>query len=333
MIITPSFCQILFGKSKNDLTQPLTRTQIVVPDITNRRLDVSEMNRTLFGDKIGKGYLITLFILYVCLLVSFYTIFSNSMASNVTFGFTQICDIYESEGVFNDCRVSYWFFLGLCTAIMLVFILREINEQKVIQQMLTNLMLSNIIIVIILSILNIIWEVPINGDSISNEESPPLINLINIGTSIPIILFAALYHISLPSIVEFMGNKKSLNKIIFMVFVVSLVLYSAVGVFVPLGVPDVKGQYNISFRNYSAGYPLSEKPWWTYILSYFIVLYPALGVLAAFPMAAIPLSHNLISFFGLSTKQNSLKIYLIKILCVVLPAMVAFVEYDLVYFI
>ena len=89
---------------------------------------------------------------------------------------------------------------------------------------------------------------------------------------------------------------------------------------------------SLSFRNYSAGYSQSERPWWTYIIEYFVILFPALDVFSGFPLFSISNTNNLISiFYGVEENKEVSKCALfgIKLLSCFPPLFIAVFVSDL----
>lgn len=257
----PTFKEIIFGKSKKNLDEALINIDECVPDITHRRVDLCEMIDVLFGKNWKIIYMISLVFDTIFSLVGYTVVFSASLTSNLNLGFLESCDIYESEGFLSDCRKTYWFYLAILSGIVIYLTLIEMHEQKFIQNVLTILSLINVFLVLAVSISTIVLGVKIDSDQ-PHEFDFKAHNVFNIGLSLPIIMFATIYQTSLPSIIENVGDKTTnINKILKLVLYVSSFVYLSMGLLIPTAISNVYGQYNISFRNYSGGYPLSERPW------------------------------------------------------------------------
>lgn len=71
-------------------------------------------------------------------------------------------------------------------------------------------------------------------------------------------------------------------------------LYALLGIIVPIAIDKVPSMSTLAFRDYSAGYKVSERPWWTLVIEYLIVLFPALDVFSAFPLTTISSNDNII---------------------------------------
>mmetsp|Transcript_14076 Transcript_14076/g.14135 ORF Transcript_14076/g.14135 Transcript_14076/m.14135 type:complete len:295 (+) Transcript_14076:385-1269(+) len=284
--------------------------------------------------KIWKAaYFYSFVITFLLTLSSYAVIFSSSLASNLEIGFLDSCDIYKCSDFSCECWKTYWFFLAIFSAIVIYLTLVEMSEQKVIQNIITASSVLNIIIVVTLSVISIIEDTEIDSDKPLNRSEYSMADISNVGISLPIILFASMIQLSLPSIIDSLNDKRNTIKpILIKALIASLLIYLPMGFIVPMAVSKVYGQYNISFRNYSAGYSQAERPWWTYIFSYFIVLSPAIGILSAFALIAIPLAHNAESYFyGIGSNNVSKRDdLLIKLFVAIIPLAVSAFVYDLV---
>ncbi|CAG9335074.1 unnamed protein product [Blepharisma stoltei] len=330
----PTLKQILFGKNKNktDLETNLISNEDSSSFEITKRIDISEMVEITLGKKWKAVYFYSFVLTFLLTLSSYAVIFSSSLASNLEIGFLDSCDIYKCSEFSCECWKTYWFFLAIFSVIVVYLTLVEMNEQKVIQNIITGSSVLNIIIVITLSVISIIEDTEIDSDRPLNRSDYDIANISNIGISLPIILFASMIQLSLPSIIENLDDKRTnVKPILRNALIASLLIYLPMGFIVPMAVSKVYGQYNISFRNYSAGYSQAERPWWTYIFSYFIVLSPAIGILSAFALIAIPLAHNTESYFyGIGNKNISKREdYLVKLLVVVVPLALSTFVYNL----
>ena len=103
------------------------------------------------------------------------------------------------------------------------------------------------------------------GDSSENNnypKSPPaMYNFKKTNIVIPLILFALMYQLQLPSVAELIMNKEqNLERIIRMVTITSFFFYSALGVVIPFAIENIDEECALNFRNYAAGYSINERP-------------------------------------------------------------------------
>ncbi|CAG9319414.1 unnamed protein product [Blepharisma stoltei] len=328
-IARPSLKILLFGTNqvKSDLNRKILSYEDITPDITKRRIDISEIVDLIFGKHWQTVYLVLIVTVSILALASYGVVFSSSLASNIDIGIVNSCDIYQYEGFFNECKNTYWFYLAIFSGISIYLTLVEISEQKIVQSIIAYISMLNIVVVSSLCIISLAAGTMVDSDEPREGSDFIMADVYNIGTSLPIILLATIYQPSLPSVIEGFKEKLGIKKVLKRALIASLIIYIAMGIFVPLVVPNVHGQYNISFRNYSAGFSQEERPWWTYIIAYFLVLSPALGILSSFPLLAIPIAHNIISSIGLS--KSTIGEYGTKLACCLIPLLIAFFEYNL----
>jgi len=73
-----------------------------------------------------------------------------------------------------------------------------------------------------------------------------------------------------------------------------LIALGAVGVLVSMATGDPIEMSTLNWVGYSAGYGIDERPWWTYIIMYFTILFPAFEVLSVYPIVNIIMSDNIL---------------------------------------
>ncbi|CAG9314267.1 unnamed protein product [Blepharisma stoltei] len=327
----PTWRQILTGqKAGEDL---LEKERTPRPIITSRRFDVTENIRILFGQKWATFYIIILSFYFQGAQLGYVSIFASSFASNIPLPWAKKCDIYETSSYSDSCYENYWIFLIIYAVFMTYLTIKGMKEQRWVQSVLTIMRFIIIGLVLITSIALLIQQKQVDHDVHESFDDPPLAVWTHLSSMASIILFAFVYQIQFPSIAEFVRSRvKNLKRIIIMVAATSFTLYAMLGIIVPMAIHDVKGEVNISFREYSAGYSQSDRPWWTYIIAYIIVLFPAFDVFSSFPLMAIPLSDNVLTMrYGIGeTKNLPFKtVAICRFLCVVLPFSIAFFVYDL----
>lgn len=321
---------------KEILKGTFNKTEIpeeIQPIISDRRFDVSTIAGIIFGQKFGVFYMVCLYFFLTGSQVSYVSIFSSSFAATIPLGFSGTCNIYDDSAFFGNCRINYWFFLAIFFGFMMYLTLRGLREQKWMQTLLTMMRFVIIFLMVGTSIALIAGESNIKNNDHTPLKMPPLINFRKILSSLPNIMFAFIYQLQFPSIVEFIKDKEAnLKKIVFLVGVTSLFVYLILAMLVPIAIHDVKPQCSIEYSDYSAGYSQSDRPWWTYIISYIIVLFPALDVFSAFTIMAITVSDNLLTLVDGASNEDFIdytKQRKYRIMAVTIPFFVSFFMYNL----
>lgn len=324
----PTFKQIIKGS--------FVKVQVpdeIKPEIVDRRFDLSTIVSMMLGPTFGKLYMVGMYLFLTGAQVSYVSIFASSFASTIPLGFSELCNIYEDEEFFGACRPNYWIFLTIYSVLMMYLTIKGLREQRWMQAILTIMRFFIMFIILVTCIALIATGSNIkNGDDVS-FKMPPLVGVRNILSSLPNIAFAFVYQLQLPSIIEFLKDKeKNLKKIVLLVGLTSYIVYFLIALVVPIAIHNVNPQCSIEYSEYSAGYSQSDRPAWTYIIAYIVVLFPALDVFSSFPVMAITVADNFQTMReGVSNedfgKNSSQKLY--RIFSVIVPVIISFFMFNL----
>jgi amino acid permease len=301
-----------------------------IPIITKRVITIQEVMRLTFGETFGKVYFYLLFFDFIGTLITYCSIFSTSFASNVPLGAEETCDIYSTNNFYNDCRVKYWIYLLIFFIVTCFLTVKGTKEQRLFQALMSMLRFTVIFLVIGTSLANIFLHKNNEDDGYNPINTPKLFVPKNIGHSVPIIIFASSYITMIPTLFEPIGNKpRNLPLICFFVSLTTIVLYSLLGLILPLAVNDIQSMGSLAYRNYSAGYSQSARPSWTYFIEYLIILCPAVDVLSAFPLNALVFADVITAELHRQQKRPKSWKYTFRFVIAFFPAVVAFFVYDL----
>lgn len=301
------------------------------PQIKETRFDLTEMISVLLGKNGGKAFGLLLFVSIFGVLVAFSSIFASSMASALPIFNLSTCNIYEDASSFgDDCWKKYWFYLMVMLSVVTVLVLIGLKEQAGIQAAMSVMRFVVIGVLICTSLAARISDTSLDSSD-ENQGELPFFNIFGVGLTLPIIFMASAFHSTIPNTIQYVRNKNTnvpliINSAIATVTVIFVVL----GLAVPLGVSDIEGMITINYIDYTGGQ--DEQSWWSYIIMYTIVLFPAFDVLSVFPILAINLSDNLISltygkFDDNTVTQKGFLIY--RLVVVILPITTAVFVYNL----
>lgn len=325
----PTFRQILKGGGFLKVDVP----NEIKPEIVDRRFDVSSLCEMVFGRKFGIFYMVCLYLFLTGALVSYVSIFASSFAATIPLGFVNECNIYEDEEFFGGCRINYWFYLAIYSGCMMYLTIKGLREQRWMQTILTFMRFLIIFLILITCIALIATGSNIKNSDHVSFKMPPLFKADKIVSSLPSITFAFIYQLQFPSIIEFMKDKeKTLKKVVILVSLTSFTVYALLSIIVPTAIHDVNPQCSIDYSKYSAGHSQSDRPAWTYIISYIVVLFPAFDVFSSFPVVAVTISDNLQTIReGVSNEdfmqENRKKFY--RIFSVSVPVVISFLMFNL----
>jgi len=276
---------------------------------------------------------------YICLLycyssgtlVAFTSVFASSFAANVPLGPLDTCDVYQDDSV--GCKWKYLTYVCIFSVFMLYFTIVGLKEQFWMQICMTVLRIVVMTLVIAACLAAALTNSHIDNVLHNPADVPAAVDFRTMGKALPVIVFASMYQTSLPSIVEQMRNKdRTVPKVLAWTTVVSLFFYLLLGLIVPIAIPNVPSQCSMAFRNYTAGHPLNHRPWWTYALSYLVVVFPALDVFSSFPLSSVALADNLQSLVYGSVPRNSIPrvgYYSVKLFACVPALIVAMLTHNL----
>jgi amino acid permease len=282
---------------KSTKTEDLMLPPHLIPTITTRVINISDIVKIVFGEKLGFFYVIITGLFGLGALVAYSAIFASSFVSNVPLGPLETCDIYESSEFFSSCRVKYWVFLTIFFVFTLYMTMNGIQEQKTVQYLMSVLRFVVIFLIIVTCIYSMSNSSSLEDDSSNRPRFPSAVKNKNIGHAIPIILFATCYHTQVPSISHLVKDKKkNLKKIHLASIFTCCFFYVLLGIITSTVIENVPSMVSMSYRNYSAGHSSAERPAWTYIIEYIILISPALDVMTTFPVFALAISSSLVSW-------------------------------------
>lgn len=291
------------------------------------RIDASVAMSVIFGRKFGIFYLAILTICFEGTLVAYASIFATSLADNIPLITGSSCNIYE-KGYFSSCLYSYWIFLFFFSLIVVILTLIDLKEQRVFQIVMC-IMRFTIMSLVIFSCISIMLSGKSIDSSKKSHASPALFKFSNTEIGLPIIIFALLYQLQMPSVTQYVKDKKSnLWKIISLVSVTSFVWYGALGLVVPYAIDDVAAQVSLNFADYSGG--KDYRNIWDYTVSYIVLLFPAFDVLSSYPLASISIADNWKAMVYGEENIPRKKIVILKLIFSVIPLIISFFLYDIV---
>lgn len=302
------------------------------PELTYRRLDIVELVRILFGNRAAQVYFILLFILQQGICVAYSSIFASSFASAVPLGPSGTCNIYESSSFWNDCRWKYWTYLSIFSVCMIYFTIKGFQEQIWMQSIMSFMRFAVILLVLTTCLYHISTHTSLDSSDYNPIDPPPVFDYQYLGFSLPVIMVASMFHLNVSNICEFLKEReKLLPKVLVMTAVTSGVVYLLLGIIVSFAVESVESLSILAYRNYTGGY--DTRHWWSYMIEYIIVIFPALDVFSSYPLQSILLSNSLITMHYGTIPVDFLprnRVVIYKLLGCLPSLLIAFIFYDLV---
>jgi amino acid permease len=296
-------------------------------DVKHIRFDVSRIFAIIFGKAIGIIYLVWFTIVIGGIITSYSSIFASSFASLVPIFSLKACNIY-TEGHFSDCSYNYWTFLAIYAAIVMFFIIKGLVEQRSFQILMCSLRVGIISIVLVTCFCLMYSHSDIDSDKQVHPD-PPLFRPENTMSCLPVLIFALFFQVCFPSIAIHVKHKRrNLWRIVVAVSVTIFICYGLLGAVTPFAIEKIREQVSLNYENYTGGY--SEQAFWSYAISYIVVLFPAFDVASSYPIIAISIADNWKSMLYGDEKIGEGKWIMIKTIIGGLPLLFAVFFYDIV---
>ena len=287
----------LFRSPKIESFIPKTDSIIIkdrTPKILDRKFDLNEMVTLTMGKKYSYIVISAFILSSYPTLVAYCSVFSKSMASNVPlFGYT--CNIYDENSFFGQCKLVYWGYLSIFSTIMIILSYFHLSEQRWIQLLLSCFRFTVFTIMIITSLFALATNTNLESPG-PNNSSPALADFSKFGSLFFIIIFASLFENLIPTTTGFVKNKsKDLPKIINLSCISFNILYITVGLILSFSIENPEEMVSLNWRNYTAGNSLNDRPGWTYIITYIVIILPAMDISSSFPIISSNFADNLMS--------------------------------------
>lgn len=278
--------------------------------------------------------MITLF--FAGTLTAYANIFGTSFGEYVTL-WGEECDYAKTE-VSADCAWKYRATVLLFLVGMIYFTVIEFHEQVWMQVTLTILRVLIISLIVITCLMGIFMRRNLTNAEEFKGGNPPLANIAMMGSTLPILFFSGLYQTIFPSVIQ--SIRKDVSVFLWIVTAVTLsllVFYSAIGLAASFALPSIPSNVSLAYRNFTFGETEANRPVWTYIISYLVVLFPALDVVSIFPIVSHAVSDNIISAVygtdrGKIMQEHRVAFYGIRVAAILPSFVYAMMEIHLVSF-
>jgi hypothetical protein len=210
------------------------------------------------------------------------------------------------ETGFAGCAPHYHFWLAVFACVAMPMTCMEFREQAVVQVTMT---IARVVVMVML-IGTVIGGIMCDGmafisaphSAAERAAQGPLASGLGLIQLMPVCLFAFIFHHSAPGVAEPVHDKSRLPGVFSLAFIITGVGYLLLATIIAYYFGnDVKSQASLSWEGYVGCVALdmpseeafAQRNWFTVFLSEFILIFPALDVLSAFPLNAMTLSNNL----------------------------------------
>lgn len=277
------------------------------PSITDKRkFEIGELTRLFLGKECMHVYMFSIFLGVLGIFCAYTMLFASSFVSNVPILNLETCDIYKSTVFFDDCRMKYWFWVTVYVLIMATLTYVGIENQQVIQMIFTVARITILGLMFATSIYALVSGNPLNSNL--PKQSDPEITIAMICLCLPLLRFATGFQTAIPSTIQYLENKeRNIHRAIWYASLSVVAICIILGTVTGMALSGYKADQlsTLAWRGYNAG--IDPRPFWTYILEYSIILFPALNVITSCPPYAVALSENLYAYLNSYFKLGSFR--------------------------
>ncbi len=299
---------------------------------TLRKLEITELCGIFLGPLGERTYTITIAMYMYGTLWAYTTVFANAFATHLS--------IADGE------NTSYYIYILTFAAIVVPVSIMEFSEQVIVQVSLAIFRIVMVSLMVLTALLAYSRQDHEFGDvdntSKTHEDVLQKWNFRKLYLLLPIAAYAYIFHHSVPSLAYSTKDQIHLTHLFRTALVISMLAYMLVGTVVSmyfgegtLTSSNLNWQYYIGLRN-RANYRNDSNvdiPWYADVISFFIVLFPAIDVASAYPLNAYTLGNNLMSaYYGKEMYKHDRsrwKLTFFRLIAAVPPIFGAFFVSDL----
>lgn len=258
--------------------------------VKHRKFEINSLCRVFIG-KFGLRLYTGFICLYIyCTLWAYTCVFASAMAKAAPF---------FADG---DVDTNYLIYAIIFAVMVVPMSCMELDEQVTVQVMMTGarfLMLGLMVTTSSLCAQDMAQA--------ENFQEAPMFRPSGIDKMLPIMVFAHIYHHSIPGLAHPVADKKKLSGIYRATTVFSTIAYTFIGL--TLGSAfgsNIEQSSNLNWQHFTAGTAVFDETgnvvsiaWWAKAISLYVLCFPAIDVISAFPLNAITLGNNMMgSFYG-----------------------------------
>ena len=252
--------------------------------VRDRKFEVNALCRVFLGKPALAIYTTFICLYCYCTLWAYACVFSSAMSKAWPLLPENKHDGGVSENNLNTMdTLNYALYTVLFGLVVIPLSCMELNEQVVVQVTMT---LCRFVMLYLM--LTTADNVAVHDDS----QPAPLVNWPGLPYMLPICVFAHIFHHSIPGLAHPVAEKKHLGSVFRGTVVSCTIAYSFLGW--RLGTVLGTGTEQSANLNWNMYHAADSSAWWNQAIAMYVVCFPALDVLSAFPLNAITLGNNLL---------------------------------------
>lgn len=269
--------------------------------IKHRKFEVNSLCR-VFISKAGLRLYTGFICLYIyCTLWAYTCVFAGSMA--------KAAPLFAG----GDADTNYLIYSIIFAGMVVPMSCMELDEQVAVQVMMTGARFLMLGLMVTTSSLC--------AHDMSRAETfqeAPMFRPAGIDKMLPIMVFAHIYHHSIPGLAHPVADKKKLSGIYRSTTVFSTIAYAFIGLILGSAFGDnIEQSSNLNWKHFTGGTAVFDSngaivsvAWWAKAISLYVMCFPAIDVISAFPLNAITLGNNIMgSVYGKKIHEVEVRSY------------------------
>jgi len=258
--------------------------------VKHRKFEVNSLCRVFIG-KAGLQIYTSFICLYLyCSLWAYTSVFSSAIA--------------KAAPVFagGNFDINYLVYAIMFAILVVPMSCMELHEQVVAQVILTGARFLMLGLMVTTSSL-------CSKDMRESETfvEAPMFHPAGLDKMLPVMVFAHIYHHSIPGLAHPVADKKQLSGIYRATTIFSTIAYAFIGLVLGSAFGEgIDQSSNLNCIHFTGGTAVRDQTgsiisvaWWAKAISLYVLCFPAMDVVSAFPLNAITLGNNMMgSFYG-----------------------------------
>mmetsp|Transcript_34396 Transcript_34396/g.67675 ORF Transcript_34396/g.67675 Transcript_34396/m.67675 type:complete len:631 (-) Transcript_34396:360-2252(-) len=293
---SPTRAGKIAGLRRRKAEQKEKASDLLPCEVGSRKFEVTELCLMFMGKKSLASYMTVTGLYLYGALWAYTSVFANALVSALP----------------PDWGCGYGEFVAVFALIVVPLSLMDLKEQVAVQVSLSVCRLIMVAAMVGTIYRAILTEGEEHFDpSPSSERSNPPARWGGLYVLLPVAAYAVIFHHSIPGLSQPVADRSKLSSIFGSVFVITSLSYCLIGIVVGYYFgSSCETSANINWSGYhggtgvlvpveGGGFQRVDVAWWARIISGYVVCFPALDVISAFPLNAITLGNNLLgAYYG-----------------------------------
>lgn len=268
-------------------------------DISTRKFEIVEMVDMFIGRRAKQAYAIIVSTYLMGVTWGYVVVFGAAFTSHVPLPFVldgRTCDVYQDSG----CEPLYRCWALVFMVVFCIASCFDLKEQEWLQVIMTILRITLITVMTATVLVAIISGTPmfqVDQNGAAGISMKDIAKFAGFPAFLPIAMYSQQLLTGVPVLTQATRNKKNVLFGVFgSTFTFTLLSYTVASVIISyyLGV-HTDPSCNVNWAHFTGGHSMAQRPTWASLVSYLVVLFPAIDVLSISPINSIILASNVMS--------------------------------------